>query len=265
MKQHLSKSAFDLNEKTCVVIGAGLIGSEFAKNCAQHGAQVVIADSNSTRGEEVVAQIAAEGGKATFIACDASTPDGIDALIAHVKTAFGNIDAMVNAIYPRTTSLGTSFEDVAYDDFLETVSAQSGPQFLSARAFGAVMKEQGSGSIVLMGSIYGVVPPRFEIYEGSSVTPPAIEYALAKGGLATLTQYLAKYYGPYGVRVNMLSPGGVWDNQDTAFEEKFNAHVVLGNRMATPDDLSPTLVYLFSEASRYVTGQNLVVDGGWTL
>lgn len=260
MKDKTTQTTFDLAGKVCVVIGAGLIGSEYARRLALHNATVVVADLDTQKGEELAKEI---GG--TFIACDATKVASVKNLVAEVVQTCGKVDGVVNAVYLRTKTHGMHFEDLPYESFLEEVGLQSGPQFLTAREFGAVMKKQGNGSIVFVGSIYGATAPRFELYEGSTIKPPAVEYAVAKGGLATLTRYLAKYYAPFGVRVNMLSPGGVWNHQDKVFEEKFSQHAILGNRMAVPEDLSPALVYLLSDASGYMTGQNLTIDGGWTL
>lgn len=259
MKTHTPKNIFDLTGKVCVVVGAGLIGSEFAHACARHGATVVLADADAKKGAAVAKKVGA-----TFFECDATQPKSVQNLADSVEKTFGHVDAVVNAVYPRTETWGTSFEDISYEDFMQNVGAQTGPQFLTAREFGSRMKKRG-GSILFIGSIYGVYPPRFEIYKGSAVKPPVAEYAIAKGGLWALTRYLAKYYGPHGIRVNMISPGGVEDKQDSAFKAKFNAHAVLGNRMAKPEDVSSALVFLFSDASSYITGQNVIIDGGWTL
>lgn len=263
MKRHTqgnSTSAFNLIGRVCVVIGCGLIGSEFARRCVLHGGTVVVADINVKAGKALAQNIGA-----TFIACDATRPASVRKLVARTARKFGRVDGVVSAVYPRTKRWGTRFDGLSYDDFVRHVSMLTGPQFLIAREFGALMKKQKSGSIVFMGSIYGTYPPRFEIYEKSTIKPPPAEYAMAKGGLWALTRYLAKYYGPCGVRVNMLSPGGVGDAQDKAFRRQFNKHALLGNRMALPEDISPALVYLFADASRYMTGQNIIIDGGWTL
>lgn len=255
-----------LNKKVIVILGgAGLLGSEFAHAAAREGAVVVVADTDIKKGEQVVKKISTAGGHTVFMECDATNEASVKKFAIEVKKRFKKIDGVVNTIYPRTPAWGIPYEDISYKDFITHVGLQTGPQFLTAQVFGSIMKKQKSGSLVFMGSIYGIYPPRFEIYEGSAVMPPTVEYAVAKGGLWALTRYLAKFYGPHGVRVNMLSPGGVWDHQDKTFEKRFNKHAVLGNRMANPDDLSPALVFLMSDASKYMTGQNLTIDGGWTL
>ena len=256
---------FDLSGKVCVVIGAGLIGSECALRCGTHGATVIVADTDKKKAAGVAGTIIKAGGNAAPYVVDSLSDVSVKTLAAAVAKHFKRVDALVNTTYPRTAQWGKHFEDLSYEEFSKHVATHTGAQFLTTRAFAKLMKKQKAGSIVLIGSIYGTHAPRFEMYEGSDINPPAIEYAIAKGGLAMMTKYLAKYYGQSGIRVNMLSPGGVADKQSKSFARKYGAHATLGNRMLAPSDLSGTLVYLFSEASRDVTGQNIIVDGGWTL
>ena len=126
-----------------------------------------------------------------------------------------------------------------------------------------VMIKQKAGVIVNMGSQYGFAAPRFEIYNGTDITMP-VEYSAIKGGIINLTRYLASYLGKYNIRVNAISPGGVFNNQPKSFVKKYQQRVLLGKRMASVNDLAGVLVFLLSDASGYITGQNIVVDGGWT-
>ena len=263
----MTPSPFSLSNKVCVIIGgAGTLGKAFSKACAEAGATVVVAEIDAARGEAVAAEINNAGGVAAYFHCDATDPKSIHALVEEVKKKFGHIDGVANASHhPSTTSQGaTNFNDVSYETFAEGLVAHAGSSFLSAREFGKVMEEQKSGSIVLVGSMYGHFAPRFEMYEGLGMTQPA-EYVIAKGGLTQFTAYLAKYIGPKGVRVNMLSPGGIIGSQPEEFKKRFNKHALLEGRMLTPEEVAPTLVFLFSDASSHMTGQNLAVDGGWTL
>jgi NAD(P)-dependent dehydrogenase (short-subunit alcohol dehydrogenase family) len=125
------------------------------------------------------------------------------------------------------------------------------------------MKKQGFGSLINMSSIYGINGPDFTIYEGTSIGN-AVEYSAIKGGLVNLTKYLASYFGASGVRVNCVSPGGIYDNQDPIFVENYNKKVPL-KRMGLPEDISPSIAFLLSDESKYITGHNLVVDGGWSI
>ena len=126
------------------------------------------------------------------------------------------------------------------------------------------MMAQKSGNIINMASIYGFAAPRFEIYDGTSMTM-AVEYAAIKGGIINLTKYLASYLGKYNIRVNAISPGGIEDRQPASFIKKYTSNVFLGERMARSDDITGVLLFLLSDQSRYITGQNIIVDGGWTL
>ena len=124
------------------------------------------------------------------------------------------------------------------------------------------LAKQESGSIINMASIYGVVAPDFSIYDKTNMTMPA-GYAAIKGGLLNLTRYIASYFGSQNIRVNSVSPGGIFDNQNTNFVKNYEKKVPLG-RLGTPDDIAPSVVFLLSDESNYITGQNLIVDGGWT-
>jgi NAD(P)-dependent dehydrogenase (short-subunit alcohol dehydrogenase family) len=264
MKKNL-KNAFDLTGKVCVIIGgAGLIGSDFSRRCAAHGATVVVVERNIKKGEALVRKIKKEGGKAFFEHCDTTEEASVVSLVGRVWKRYKRVDGLVNTAHFGTGHPGKSITEVAYPDFLDYLDKHVGGPFLATREFAKKMIKQKSGSIVFMASIYGVKAPRFEIYKGTHMTVRA-EYAIAKSGLIHLTHFLAKVLGPHGIRVNTISPGGVFANQAPSFVKKYVQHAVLSNRMADPDDLSPTLIYLLSDASKYITGQNIIVDGGWTL
>lgn len=252
--------------KVCVIVGAaGLVGKEFSRECGRQGATVVVSDFDTAKGEALAKEIVNAGGTATHIPCDALDPTSVKIFAAEILKKFGKVDGMVNVVFPRTKAWGTRFTEISHADFLKHLEMQIAPSFLTAREFGEIMAKQGSGSIVLMGSLYATHAPRFEMYEGSPTPPPPAEYTIGKGGLVMLNKYLAKYYGPKGVRVNMLSPGGIWDNHSETFETNFGKHTPLGGHMQKSTDLPATLVYYFSEASGQVTGQNITIDGGWTL
>lgn len=260
-----AENAFDLTGKVCVAIGgAGLIGSEFVRRASAHGATVVIVERNVEKGQKLADEITAAGGKAFFEECDTTNEESVRSLVARVIERFHKVDSLINMAHFGTGQPGKAITDVEYTDFLEYLNNHVGGPFLATREFVKEMKKQKSGSIVFLGSIYGVHAPRFEIYDGTDMTVRA-EYAIAKSGLVHLTKFMAKVLGPYGIRVNAISPGGVFDNQNPSFVEKYTKHAVLGNRMASPADIAPTLVFLASEASKYITGQNIVIDGGWTL
>jgi NAD(P)-dependent dehydrogenase (short-subunit alcohol dehydrogenase family) len=257
---------FDLKGKTVVITGGvGLIGEAFSRACLRSGANVAIVDINEQKANELIEEMKKEGiENVIFQRCDITNVQDIPSTINAVLAKFGDIDALVNNAYPRNKNYGRKFEEVTYEDFCENVNMHLGGYFLMTKEISKVMMKQNHGTIVNMGSHYGFAAPRFEVYEGTKMTMP-VEYAAIKGGIINLTRYLASYLGKYNIRVNTLSPGGVFDNQPESFVRKYSERVLLGRRMATVDDLTGVLLFLISDASKYITGQNIVVDGGWTL
>ena len=258
---------FNLKNKTIMITGgAGLIGSVFSKECAICDANVVVIDIDKKRGNELVEQIKEETKNTNimFQLCDITNTNDIRNLIKVVLNKFEKIDALINNAYPRNINYGRKFEDVTYEDFCENVNMHLGGYFLITKEVSKVMINQNYGNIIFMASIYGFSAPRFDIYEGTEMTMP-IEYAVIKGGIINLTKYLASYLGKYSIKVNAISPGGVFNNQSKEFVEKYCEYVKLNDKMADVDDLIGVLIFLLSDASKYMTGQNIIVDGGWSL
>jgi len=246
--------------------GSGLLGKAFSKACADTGYSVVIADINDEIGTKIASEIA-ETTRNTNISyhhCDITNSSDVKDLIGYCKEEYGTISALVNNAYPRNKNYGKIFEEVTYEDFCENVCMHMGGYFNITKWVAREMMTQNSGNIINMASIYGFTAPRFGIYYGTSMTMP-IEYAVIKGGIINFTKYLASYLGKYNVRVNAISPGGIEDRQPASFIKKYSSHVLLGKRMAQPDDITGVLLFLLSDQSRYITGQNIIVDGGWTL
>lgn len=263
----MKKDYFDLSNKVVIIAGgAGLIGKAFVKACALYGARVFLVDVDDDLGKEVVEKVAlkTKNKNVFYQHCSIVDIKDIKKLIDAVMKKYGRIDALVNDAYPKNKYYGRKYEDVSYSDFIENLSLHVGGYFLISQEISRVMMQQKSGVIVNMGSHYGFVAPRFEIYEGTKMTMP-VEYSAIKGGIISFTRYLASYLGKYNIRVNSLSPGGVFNNQPKSFVKKYEQRVLLGKRMATVEDLAGVLVFLLSDASRYMTGQNIVVDGGWTI
>jgi NAD(P)-dependent dehydrogenase (short-subunit alcohol dehydrogenase family) len=241
-----------LKDKIIIVTGgSGLIGKE------------LVADINRKGGIAINADIGVEtnlenGSIKMDITNDDSIQKGIDLI---VKT-FGRIDGLVNNAYPRTKDWGTKFEDLDPDSWRANVNMQLNSYFVCSQKVLKVMEIQRSGAIVNIASIYGVVGNDFTLYEEYGGTSPAA-YSAIKGGLINFTRYLASYYGKKGIRVNCVSPGGIFDNQHPSFVAQYKAKVPMG-RLGNPDDIAPAVSFLLSEESKYITGQNLIVDGGWT-
>ncbi len=241
-----------LQDKVIIVAGSGgLIGREVVRHCREYGATVIGVDYDANR-----------WGEQPDITSDLTDTAAIDRLVKQVMQQHGRIDGLVNAAYPRTADWGTKFEDVKYESWQQNVDMQLNAVFYICQRVLGVMKEQGSGSIVNFGSIYGVVGNDFTIYEGYGGTSPA-GYSAIKAGIINFSRYLASYYGPYGVRVNCVSPGGVADNQNPSFVERYSAKSPL-RRLGRPEEMAPAVTFLLSDDASYITGHNLIVDGGWT-
>ena len=257
----------DLNGKVVVITGgAGLIGRGFVKAVAESGGTAIIADLDEISGKKVKAELSTELGtdKIEFLKVDITSKESVRCAIDAIISRYQVIDALVNNAYPRNKNYGRKFEDVTYQDFCENVNLHLGGYFLMSQEISRVMVSQKSGAIVNIASIYGFMAPRFELYENANFTSP-VEYSAIKGALLSLTKYLASYLGKHDIRVNAISPGGVHNNQPESFVTKYANKTIIGNRMAETDDLTGALIFLLSDASMYITGQNIVVDGGWSI
>ena len=253
-----------LKDKVLVVTGAaGRIGSEFSLALAQAGAKVVVADVSEEASQSLVNKIVEAGHCAFAINMDITSEASVDLAIQEILKEFGRIDGLVNNAYPRNKQYGANFFDVSYDSFCENVNVHLGGYFLTSQRFAKYFVEQGKGNIVNMASVYGVVAPRFDIYEGTIMTTP-VEYAAIKSAVIQLTKYMANLLGPEGVRVNCISPGGILAGQDESFLEKYNAHCHQKG-MLNSIDICGSLVFLLSDDSQWMQGQNLIVDDGFTL
>jgi NAD(P)-dependent dehydrogenase (short-subunit alcohol dehydrogenase family) len=251
---------FALTGKTVLITGGvGLYGSHFARALAEAGAHVVTTSREAARAVEAARTLSAEGFEATGLALDLSDAANVERFSDGLEAAVGPVDVLVNNAVHRA---GGALEDTTVADWEATSAVNSRGLFQLTRDVAAGMAERRRGSIVNIGSIYGIVAPEFAIYEGTGMTMPAF-YAYDKAGMIGFTRYLAAWLGPRGVRANCLCPGGLLAGQDERFVEAYTARVPLG-RLAGPDDVTGALVFLASDASGYVTGTTLPVDGGWT-
>ena len=248
---------------TVVTGGAGLLGRSFVRAIADAGGTAIVADLDLATAEAVVAALPATPGRGLAVAMDITDPASVSAAIATVLSQCGRIDAVVNNAYPRNAAYGRRLEDVTYADFAENLSVHVAGYFLVAQQFAAHFRAVGGGNIVNMGSIYGTMAPRFEVYDGTSMTMP-VEYSAIKSGVIHLTRYFAQYFRKDGIRVNSLSPGGVKDAQPETFLAAYASYAGLKG-MLEPTDVCGPLLFLLSDASRYMTGQNLIVDDGFSL
>jgi len=267
------KGMFDLSGRVAVITGgAGLLGREFSKTLAQAGASVVVADIDERRGEEVASRLLQAGLIAVFAPVDVSQKPSIAAMVDSTLRSWKRVDILVNcaALDPkfetgRAPEFSTSFEDFPLEAWDRALEVNLTGLFLCSQAVARPMLDVGQGVIVNIASTYGLVGPDQRIYqrEGQPRQFKPVYYSVSKAGVLGLTRYLAAYYAGKNIRVNTLTPGGVQQAQDPRFVEEYSARTILG-RMARGDELNGALLFLASDASSYMTGANLVVDGGWT-
>jgi len=239
------------NKIIIVTGGSGLIGKELVADIKRKGGIAINADIGVETNFEV-------GNVNMDISNDNSIQEGLDLIV----TEYGRIDGLVNNAYPRTKDWGTKFEDIETASWRTNVDLQMNSYFVCCQKVLKIMAKQDSGSIVNIASIYGVVGNDFTLYEEYGGTSPAA-YSAIKGGLINFTRYLASYYGKKKIRVNCVSPGGIFDRQHPSFVSRYEAKVPMG-RLGNPDDIAPAVSFLLSDEAKYITGQNLIVDGGWT-
>jgi NAD(P)-dependent dehydrogenase (short-subunit alcohol dehydrogenase family) len=254
------QSMFNLNGKVVVITGgAGLIGREFVKSVSNFNGTAVIADIDPERGNALQKVVP----NATYVSLDITDDATILAAIQELHGKFGRIDSLVNNAYPPKRKAGTKFFEVRSKDFALNISSHLGGYFLASQKFSEYFCKQGHGNIINIASIYGVSPPDFDIYEGTGMTL-TVEYSMTKSALVHLTKYMAKFFKGKNIRVNSISPGGVLDNQDEAFLEKYKKKC-LNKGMLDKGDFSGALIYLLSDSSSAMNGQNMIVDDGFTL
>jgi len=251
---------FPLRDKVALVSGgAGIVGKFLVRGLAEAGATVVVAARGVASCEAVAEEMRGEGLAVFPERCDFTSEAEIRALRQRLLDQYGRVDVLFNNAVARS---GGELMDTNVAEWESVMALNSTGLFLSCRLFGEAMMERKSGSIVNVASIYGMVGPDFSLYEGTPVHN-SVSYAYAKGGMINLTRYLASFLAPYGIRVNTLSPGGVFAGQPERFIENYNKRVPMG-RLANGADLQGAAVFLASDASAYITGQNIAVDGGWT-
>lgn len=288
---------FDLSGRVALVTGgAGLLGREFSKTLLAAGAGVAIADLDGQAAQAAAASLNnfirdeslnpsdARPGAVGFFA-DISSKDSVQSLMTSVMQEFQHLDILVNnaaqdpKIGPQSEAesqvkgeessaidpLNVAFEEYPLDLWQQALDVNLTGLFLCCQAAGSQMVKQGAGVIINICSIYGMLGPDQRIYHrpGETVKYKPAYYSVTKAGVLGLTNYLAAYYAGKNIRVNALTPGGVYQDQDDDFLQAYSSRTMLG-RMAEKNELNGALLFLASDASAYMTGSNLVVDGGWT-
>ena len=267
---------FDLSGRVAIVTGGvGLLGAEFCKTLAEAGAAVAVVDLNASASQAVADTLTKSGYQAQAFAVDITKPDSVNGMVENVLSAFGRIDILVNSAAldpkfdPDAVKRGITpgaFEDYPLDQWNAALNANLTGMFLVTQACVKPMIAQGKkGSVINICSTYGLNGPDQRIYvkDGQRVAFKPVYYTVTKAGVMGFTKYLAAYYADTEIRVNALTPGGVFNNHEDYFVKNYSAKTILG-RMARKDEMNGALLFLASDASSYMTGNNVVVDGGWT-
>jgi 2-deoxy-D-gluconate 3-dehydrogenase len=265
---------FSLDGRVAIITGgAGLLGRAYCHTLASAGAGVVVADIDAPAAASVAEQVSTASGSAALgIEVDVSERESVAGMVAQVRERFGAVDVLVNnaALDPKfdrehAREHTNRFEDFPLAAWQEALAVNVTGMFLCAQAVSKPMREAGRGVIVNVSSTYGLVGPDQRLYarEGQPAQYKPVTYTVSKAAALGLTRYLATYFAGTGIRVNTLTPGGVFADHDETFVERYAAKTVLG-RMASEAEMSSALLFLVSDASSYMTGANLVVDGGWT-
>lgn len=260
---------FDLEGKVIVITGgSGALGFEFAKTLAKEGAKIVILDLDQKKCDLKADNINKMYNEALGISCDITDEKMVDNVIKVVIKKFNRIDILINSA--AVTQIGEhitsdyfeSFENYSLEIWKKAIDVNLTGTFIITKRVVKEMIKRKKGTIINISSTYGLVSPDPKLYKGLDINSP-IHYSVSKGGIMQFTRYLAAYLADKGIRVNTLNPGGVFENQDKEFVKKYENKTLLG-RMANKEDYNGAILYLASEASSYMTGANLVVDGGWT-
>ena len=249
------------NQVVVITGAAGRIGSAFSRAVVENGGRVLLSDVIGDKGRQLENELGKENS--LFICADLTEPQMIDKFIEQGLEKFDRVDAAVHCAYPQSIQWGTRFEDLQPDLLAQDLHKQLGGAILFSQRMIRYFRTQGKGNLIHISSIHGVAAPKFEHYEGTSMVSP-IEYSAIKAGIIAVTRYLAKYCKGQNIRVNCISPGGILDNQPESFLEHYRRSCN-SKGMLNADDLVGTLLYLLSNQSKYVNGQNIIVDDGWSL
>jgi NAD(P)-dependent dehydrogenase (short-subunit alcohol dehydrogenase family) len=266
---------FDLKGRVGVIVGgAGKMGQEFARILSLAGAHVVIADLDENACKEIADRIGSETGRRLQgLGCDVSNQEQVLHLFDHIDREIGKLDFLISNVMSKPMGYYKTFENYSVETWRRVLDVNLTGTFLCCQQAGGLMRKKKQGSIVITSSIYGLVGPDHRLYENCTsdrnpyggkepLSSPGV-YAASKGGLVAFARYLATLLAPDGIRVNVLTPGGVYDGQEVSFHQEYVKRTPLG-RMAVWSDYNGAILFLVSDASRYMTGANLIIDGGWT-
>ena len=265
---------FELTNKVVLITGAtGILGQGFCHMLAEHGAELALVDRNHDQLQQLADEISTKhpNARPLPLTCDITDSENVERIVTKAVSHFGRIDVLHSNAASKTDDLSrffASYEEYSLQTWQEVMNVNIDGMFLVTKYVGSQMRQQPSGgSMILTSSIYGVSAPDQRIYEGSyylgqQINTPAV-YSASKAAVIGLMQYLAAYWGAHNIRVNCLTPGGIESGQNDLFQQKYSYRIPLG-RMGKKDELYGALLFLASDASSYVTGQNIIIDGGLT-
>jgi len=251
-----------LSSKVILVTGAcGLLGQQIVREIVVQNGCVLATDTDTDKAKSLFQALPSE--QIQFMPLDIIDSDSIDQAIASGIKQFGSVDACVNSAYPRSKNWGTALEYLTMEDIQEHLKLQLGGAILLSQRIMKHFISQAHGNFIQLSSIQGIATPKFEHYEGTSMYS-SVEYSVAKAGIISMTRWLAKYYKNKNIRVNCVSPGGILDQQPQSFLEKYRDSCT-SKGMLDPTDVAGTVLFLLSDQSKYINGQNIVIDDGWSL
>jgi len=258
----------DLSKKIIFITGgAGILGKQFCLTLLKEGSTVILADNNIRSLDDAKKEIGDYENLVT-VELDITDKNEVCDTNSNIKSNYGEIDVLINNAATKSPNFFTPFEDFPLQDWNDVMDVNTTGAMICCQVIGGDMAKREKGNIINTLSVYGIVAPDQRIYDGAvynnqKINTPAV-YSVSKAALLGLTKYLAAYWGGKGVRVNSITPGGIFSGQNEEFIEKYSARVPLG-RMAKINEMNGALKFLASDASSYITGHNIVVDGGLTV
>ena len=251
-----------MENKVVLITGAaGKLGTSLSKSILENNGKIVMADINSDKLFRLAKTF--PSNRVLAHCCNASKKEDLTFLTELASQKFGKIDAAIHSSYPKSKSWGTPFEKLEFENLRDDLASHIGGALIFSQIMIKYFLKQKYGNLIHISSIQGVSTPKFEHYEGTKMISP-IEYSAIKSGLISITKYLAKYYKGNNIRVNCISPGGIKDNQDEIFLGKYRESC--NNKgMLDSEDISGLALFLISDESLFINGQNLIIDDGWSL
>lgn len=251
-----------IDNKVVLITGAaGKLGQSLSRAILKEKCSVIMVDIDEKRLNQLVETLPSE--RVLGYSCDASNEKDLSSIINLAVKKFGKIDAAIHSSYPKSKSWGTSFEDLKIESLSEDLTCHLGGALIFSQVILKFFLKQKYGNLIHISSIQGVSSPKFEHYVGTKMNSP-IEYSAIKAGLISITKYLAKYYKDKNIRVNCISPGGIKDHQNEIFIKNYRKSCNIKG-MLDPHDITGLALFLISNYSLYITGQNLIIDDGWSL